>query len=273
MNESTLTQLKIIVERTVRTVRASASRKRKMREELLAHVSGVFEAEAARFSDDRAALERTALRFGNPAEVTGQLQESVPAGDGIVRLLEGRPEDSALRGALRFAWIEGAIAGVALGAAVIAAGYRSAWSREELITFVSSFEFLPLWLFMPLWLFGITLVTHWMEKSLHGPEPLTGWPRIGLLKLWTSAWAVRAVRVALIVGGLCLLAAACIGGAKWPTHAADWNHFPGLAALLLLGAMAASTVVLAWVLVQTVDERRRRHEEWSRLPLEPYSQS
>ena len=41
MNESTLTQLKIIVERAVRPVRASISRKRKMREELLAHVSGV----------------------------------------------------------------------------------------------------------------------------------------------------------------------------------------------------------------------------------------
>ena len=47
MNESTLTQLKIIVERAVRPVRASTSRKRKMREELLAHVSGVFEEEFA----------------------------------------------------------------------------------------------------------------------------------------------------------------------------------------------------------------------------------
>ena len=70
MNESTLTQLKIIVERAVRPVRASTLRKRKMREELLAHVSGVFEEESARLGDDRAALERTALRFGNPAEVT-----------------------------------------------------------------------------------------------------------------------------------------------------------------------------------------------------------
>ena len=67
MNESTLTQLKIIVERAVRPVEASIARKRKMREELLAHVVGVFEEESARLGDDRAALERTALRFGNPA--------------------------------------------------------------------------------------------------------------------------------------------------------------------------------------------------------------
>jgi hypothetical protein len=60
MNESILTQLKVIVERAVRPVRASTSRKRKMREELLAHVVGVFEEECARLGDDRAALERTA---------------------------------------------------------------------------------------------------------------------------------------------------------------------------------------------------------------------
>jgi hypothetical protein len=67
INESTLTQLKIIVERAVRPVRASTSRKRKMREELLAHVVGVFEEESANLGDERTALEQTALRFGNPA--------------------------------------------------------------------------------------------------------------------------------------------------------------------------------------------------------------
>ena len=46
MNDCTLTQLKILVERVVRPVRASSERKRKMRDELLAHVSAVFEQEA-----------------------------------------------------------------------------------------------------------------------------------------------------------------------------------------------------------------------------------
>ena len=91
MNESTLTQLKIIVERAVRPVRASTSRKGKMREELLAHVVGVFEDEWAKLGDERATVERTALRFGNPDEVTCQLQESVPARDAVRRYWEGRP--------------------------------------------------------------------------------------------------------------------------------------------------------------------------------------
>jgi hypothetical protein len=81
MNETTLTQLKILVERAVRPVRASMDTKRKMREELLAHVSGVFEEEAAKLGDELIALDRTSQRFGNPAELTGPLQESVPALD------------------------------------------------------------------------------------------------------------------------------------------------------------------------------------------------
>ena len=60
MNESTLTQLKILVERAVRPVRASMSCKLKMREELLAHINAVFDEEAARLHDEQAVLERTA---------------------------------------------------------------------------------------------------------------------------------------------------------------------------------------------------------------------
>src|SRR5580704_13914544 len=80
MNESTLTQLKIIVERAVRPVRASTSRKRKMREELLAHVCDVYD-EEAKLGDEQTALARTQERFGQAAELTGQLQASVPRGD------------------------------------------------------------------------------------------------------------------------------------------------------------------------------------------------
>ena len=67
MNESTLTQLKILVERAVRPVRASTRRKRKMREELLAHVTAVFTEESIKSADEGTALEQTALRFGNPS--------------------------------------------------------------------------------------------------------------------------------------------------------------------------------------------------------------
>jgi hypothetical protein len=83
MNESTLIPLKIMVERTVRPVLASSSRKRKIREEILAHVSEVFEEEKAILGEDEAALDRTAQRFGSAFELTRQLQDSVPRGDAI----------------------------------------------------------------------------------------------------------------------------------------------------------------------------------------------
>jgi ATP-dependent Clp protease ATP-binding subunit ClpC len=82
------------------------SRKRKMREELLAHVSAVFEEEAARLDNEQAALERTAQRFGNPAELTGQLQVSVPTSDFLQRFFEGmtlRTDESTPRRAVRSA--------------------------------------------------------------------------------------------------------------------------------------------------------------------------
>src|SRR5262245_32662924 len=122
MNESTLIQLKVIVERAVRPVRASTGRKRKMREELLAHVSGVFEEESVNL-DERAALERTAQRFGSPAEVTGQLQESVPASDGVRRFWEGGPGESALRAGFRIAGVAGILGLVVFAALLVVGGW------------------------------------------------------------------------------------------------------------------------------------------------------
>lgn len=269
MNDSNLTRLKVIVERAVRPVRASTYRKRKMREELLAHVSAVFEEESARLGDDSAALERTALRFGNPAEVTAQLQESIPARDRMMRLWEGRPGESTLRSALRFAWIEVTLCLLFCGVAMFAAGRQGPWSREELIAFVSSSSFLPFWLFAPVWFFGTAFVAHLMEKSLPGHEPPPGWPGIGLRQAITSAWAVTTVRIAMISGALCLTVLLLVGGATWPRGPWDWNHWTIVPTVILYaGFCMASSVCCAWCLVQTVAGRRRYYEEWASLPME-----
>ncbi len=128
MNELIQRQLKIIVERAVRPVQASMRRKRHMRQELLAHVIDVFE-EEARNGDERAALHETSARFGNPAEVTVQLQASVPRTDGFWAVFEGRPDEPILRGALRFAAFEAVLAWAALAAAFFVGQWSSAWSR------------------------------------------------------------------------------------------------------------------------------------------------
>jgi hypothetical protein len=244
MNETTLTQLKIIVERAVRLVRASTARKRKMREELLAHVSGVFE-EEARFGDDRAALERTALRFGNPAEVTSQLQEAVPASDCIRRFWEGRPAEPALRAALRIAWVTGAFALVVFVGALCAGGWVSVWPWEALLLC------LDVVLALPAYLFGLTVVTDWMEKALYGPA---GSSRLKVTLIGVGSWLFMMLWV--------------VGRLTWRTWPADWDY---LTAILWAVWLAPMALLFPYALARSADERRRYHEEWARLPIEASS--
>ncbi|MBN2024369.1 MAG: hypothetical protein JW809_16420 [Pirellulales bacterium] len=88
MNELILKELKIVVERAVRPVRATMTRKRRMREELLAHLVAIFEQEIEKRGDGQVALEQAKRRFGDPRELTGQLQEAVPRWDRRRSVLE-----------------------------------------------------------------------------------------------------------------------------------------------------------------------------------------
>lgn len=98
-------ELMIHVERVVRPVRACTDHKDRMREELLAHLTGLFEEERPRLGDDRAALEQALGRFGDAAELTQQLQASVSRmerGEFLVeRWLTWQAPESAARYALR----------------------------------------------------------------------------------------------------------------------------------------------------------------------------
>jgi hypothetical protein len=143
MIDSTQLQLRIIVEKAVRPVRASMSRKRKMREELLAHVSAVFEEEAARLDNEQAALERTAQRFGNPAELTGQLQASVPTSDFLQRFLEGM--------AFRLAVLTFILCAVLLLLAFFLQGRMSEW---------------PFIFYFPTLMFCFLFLVEWMRRGL-----------------------------------------------------------------------------------------------------------
>jgi ATP-dependent Clp protease ATP-binding subunit ClpC len=77
MDDMILQELKRTVEQAVRPVRATMARKRQMREELLAHLTAIFEEEAETLGDDRPALDQVKRRFGDPRELTSELQESV----------------------------------------------------------------------------------------------------------------------------------------------------------------------------------------------------
>ncbi len=84
-----LTQLRLI-ERTVRPVRAGTPRKLKIREELLAHLESIYAEELGRAQNPDAALAAATHRFGNPAELTRELQSTVPAHERLSWHLERR---------------------------------------------------------------------------------------------------------------------------------------------------------------------------------------
>ena len=243
MNESTLTRLKIIVERAVRPVRASRRPKRKMREELLAHVVGVFEEEVARLGDERSALEQTALRFGNPAEVTSQLQESVPAGDRIARFFEGRPGEAALWVPMRLACWASAWGLAGACAALFLANWVTVLPREAMIIF--GYVFLA----PPVYFFGVAFLMDWIEKGVYDPA------------------GVSRLRVALSAAGSLLFMLLFVAGVVWSAWPAGSDHL-GLGAVSFVGWMVAYSVVLAWSLAHSNAQRRRYHEEWGCLPIE-----
>jgi ATP-dependent Clp protease ATP-binding subunit ClpC len=98
MNDAATKALKVVVERAVRPVRATIARKRRMREELLAHLMAIFEEEYEKTGDEQAALDQARARFGDPRELSGRLQQTAPQWERLVaiadRLLDLQPGQS-----------------------------------------------------------------------------------------------------------------------------------------------------------------------------------
>jgi ATP-dependent Clp protease ATP-binding subunit ClpC len=96
-----------IVERVVRPVRGSIVWKRRMRDELFAHLTGIYEQELSRRDNPALALEQAARRFGEPAELTCELASALPAYERfsafIERWVQYRAPESAARYSLRLA--------------------------------------------------------------------------------------------------------------------------------------------------------------------------
>jgi hypothetical protein len=239
MNESTLSRLKILVEQAVRPVRASASCKRKMREELLAHVTSSFEEEVARLGDEQPALERTVQRFGNPVELTGQLQGSVPMLDSIERFADGvffRPGESTPRRAVRYALI------CAVGAFLFLFAICLLLRGQ-----VGELPIEVLWLTCPVvlisgWL-GFTIVV--LESSLRrslGARKRRSWLLFTLVLAGSTSVAMT---LGFFTYGVSL-------------KSASW----------LLVFTAGLPVVLAWTLAPAFTTRKREHDEWASLQIE-----
>jgi hypothetical protein len=234
MNESTLTRLKIIVERAVRPVRSSPARKRKMREELLAHVVGVFE-EEARLGDEPAALARTLERFGQAAELTGQLQASVPRGEDLF----GGSDPSALRLAAGFAAVFGALAFIT----ILLHGRLPVAARG-----VPALAFLWIPLCIACLAFCGSLLIQGMRQALFGPAGRS-WLRAGLVA------AAASIVIPVTAFAFSLTVMVDIQKILWE-----------IVVPLLPGVVLAPAALVA--LAYVLDSERRHDREWTRLDID-----
>jgi hypothetical protein len=248
MNESTLTQLKILVERVVRPLRATTSRKRKMREELLAHLTAVFE-EEANLHEESVALARTAARFGDVGELTRQLQTAVPASDVLACSVESfvglNRQEPVLRRAWRYAVVVGVFGACYLAVFILVIGLVSgSWSEWGTLARVPSI-LAPAW--MASLIFVATFLEHGMRQALFGPGGRS-WARAivtGLL-----AW--------LLVPGLVLTWSIAISGEFLPSLL---DTLP----LFLTGTLAPVALVL---IVTVLISEIRYINEWANLPID-----
>jgi ATP-dependent Clp protease ATP-binding subunit ClpC len=228
----------------VRPVRAGIDRKRKMREELLAHVTAIFEDEAT-CGDESAALARTAERFGDPAELTRQLQTSVRRRERAAYLVEwfvGDPSrESAARRGLRYAALIWAGCTVAL---VVISVMIVRW--EEWLTLAR----LPSWLApvnLAFLTFCATLLEQGMRQALFGPRG----------RNWAAAIAIG-VATWLLVPTFTFVWVYAFGGAIVATIFDIWLLF-------LLGSLAP--VALVSIVCLCIHEIRYR-EEWASLKID-----
>jgi hypothetical protein len=97
-------QFEVAVERAVRPLVATFGRKRILREELLAHLRCVYFDVLADSSNAAEACELSLARFGNPRELTRELQRSVPQADWLLSKFQWtpRPADLTPCGMLRW---------------------------------------------------------------------------------------------------------------------------------------------------------------------------
>ena len=238
MNGFTLTRLKTLVERAVRPVRASTSHKRKMREELLAHVTAVFAEEFARVGNEQAALERTAQRFGNPAELAGQLQGSVPTLDSIERFADWvsfRPRESTLRRAVRYTISVEVVALLFLSAVLILRGWAGEWPTDVL-SYTGS-------VLLSIGSMGFTIgIVESSIRRLLGEQTRRSWLQLALV-------LVGSTTVSMTLG---------LGAFGISPKNIFWVAF----------FTVGLPVVLAWGLAHVFAARKRDHDDWASLRIE-----
>lgn len=248
MTPETETALKTIVERAIRPVRATFESKRRMREELLAHVNEVFDEELAKTSDAVLALAATERRFGDPAHVADELQRSVSRYDRAVasfeRITLARPEEGAVRRAGRWGTFVFVVMALFDGPAVLLTHLLTDSGHD--LGFLCA-VFFCLVAGSSLATFEFVLLGGWLRRSLFVEGQRS---------------AVRAVCV--VLAAFLLPAATMFAELLLLTRDANWSvFFMGRAWVLVPLSLA-----LVFLVARKFDEERPYCDEWASLSIE-----
>jgi hypothetical protein len=262
MNDTTLTALQVVVERAVRPVRAGARRKDRMREELLAHLAGIYDQERARLGDERAAREEAVRRFGPPADLTRGLQETLTREDRLTyrveRWLGWRAKEPAARHTLRLAVTALALLG-AFALATVAF-----WLTERLLKQRGIGPLPRMLLIEASWLAivtGAVFLLGWLYFKMRdalcgGPGATRSPPRAAAYGAVISLIALASVSAMLLAFGALLFPA---GGLLSLEALGPWWY------VLALFALASGP--LAALYARTHGPTEIRHAEWACLDI------
>jgi ATP-dependent Clp protease ATP-binding subunit ClpC len=249
MNDISLKQLKIVVERAIRPVRASIFRKRKMREELLAHLVSIFEDERSRSGDDATALDYAKARFGDPSALSAELQAAVPRRECLARFSEGimlfRRNESPLAHAARISASMFASCSIGVGLLLVLIlslrGRLHELARMEFATLGAGTCFAAIF-------FATTLLGHGIRQSLFSRTAPRSFVR-------ASVYIVLSALVVPVSGFLLV----------WTMTgdpALGWTHFR-----FLWWSVFVAPVVMV-VVVWKCAEDYRDDNEWASLQIE-----
>ena len=238
------------VERAVRPVRTTTAHKRKMREELLAHLTAVYDEEFARSKNPATALQEAQKRFGEPAELARELDAAVPLNERIgyhfERWLGWRAPESAARYMLRQATLSFCL--LAIACAVIAGGtvLLAGWNRQMWETAVRApMAFL---IMTPVAQFVIGLLYYKMRDALYGPP-----------------WAKRSPTYVAVFAAPSAVASFAAGAAF--IAASTWEMTRVVEALFPLGCIAVAIAVVLLVLARVYGPSEIRETLWASLSL------
>lgn len=220
-----------VVERIVRPVQASTPRKRKIREELLAHLSAIYDQELARSHNPTAALQAAAVRLGDAATLADELQRALPFHERISHFVESwftwRAPETIARYALRQATVAFGILAVVLPLAFAGVILRYGWF-DDVWTFIRVLS--SILLITPPAQFIITLAWIKMRDSLWG---VFG-SRKSLVRAFLYDAAIGAVLMAAFIGFAWTI--------RWDFDQAIQSlEFSGIVGLI--GAIASLTIV------------------------------